>query len=226
MLGELRAARRQRGDHRDEARAEGRRDRRGAAATRHRLGRREPHDEVVERSGRRSDSVGHRDVVPPDAIVRSARTSRGARRGERGGRGTGAPAPSCDDRPGGGGCCASRCGWAVRRRLVEAGDGPAARPVLEGQGQASSRRLHLEQRARTGDDRIGRRFLADAARWVIGSRSSPQVISRGRPLNQSVRTWTWTGSTRMNAMSDGSFPGASRYGSRRPGHSADRTSVR
>ena len=85
--------------------------------------------------------------------------------------------------------------------LVQGGHGPASRAVLEGQGQAGSRCLHLEQRAGTGDDRIGRRFLAD--RGEMGDREvvrRPSVTSRGRPLNQSVRTWTSTGSTRMNAM--------------------------
>src|SRR3954454_20919158 len=56
-----------------------------------------------------------------------------------------------------------------------------------------------------------------------GSRSAPQVISRGRPLNQSVLTRTSTGLTRMNAMLDRTFRGRSWC---RSGHSSDRTFVR
>src|SRR4029079_12155800 len=39
-----------------------------------------------------------------------------------------------------------------------------------------------------------------AVRCVMVRRSSPQVISRGRPSNQSVRTRTGTGSTRVKAI--------------------------
>src|SRR4051794_26143558 len=44
---------------------------------------------------------------------------------------------------------------------------------------------------------------------TTGTRCPAQVNSFGRPLNQSVRTCTSTGSTRIIAILDGSFPGAS-----------------
>ena len=99
-------------------------------------------------------------------------------RRSRGGRGTGAPAPNRDDVASGVGgrrrpgrraetpVPARRCGGSpVRRRvrtpLVEAGDRPAPRAVLEGQREARSRRVDLEEGPRPADHRIGRGLLAD-----------------------------------------------------------------
>ena len=118
---------------------------------------------------------------------------------------------------------------AVRPRgadlVVEAGDRPAPRAVLVGQRQARLRRLDLEQRPRAGDDRIGGGLLADGGE--VGDREAlvaPGDLA-GSAAEPSVRTWTWTGSTRMNAIVTAPFRGRD-AGSCRPGHSSDRTSVR
>src|ERR1035437_5406523 len=58
--------------------------------------------------------------------------------------------------------------------------------------------------------------------FVIEKTRSPHRISRGRPVSQSVRTWTRTDSTRVIAMSTAPL----RRGRRLPGHRGDRTGVR
>src|SRR5829696_3064760 len=73
-----------------------------------------------------------------------------------------------------------RCWYVSARRAPGVSTSNSVRgPVIAGYAERSSR---------------------TATRRVTGMRSSPHVISRGAPSNQSVRTWTLTGATRTIAM--------------------------
>ena len=92
--------------------------------------------------------------------------------------------------------------------FVQTRDGPAPGSVLEDERKSGARRVDFKERPWARDHGVGRRLLADDRE--SGDREAlvtPGDLA-GRPLNQFVRTWTGTGSTRMNAMRDGSFPGA------------------
>ena len=95
-----------------------------------------------------------------------------------------------------------------RRSLVERLDRPAAGAMLVGEreprsGVSTSNRV----RGPVIDGNAAASSRTAASR-VTGSRSSPQVISRGRPSNQPVRTWTSTGSTLIIAIVAAPFGGS------------------
>ena len=97
--------------------------------------------------------------------------------------------------------------------------------MLVGQGEACARRLDLEERARTRDDRIGGRFLAECGEMGdLKSFVAPGDLAgaTAEPVGPDVNLdGLHTDEGHVMFLS-----GAVRYGSRRPGHTADRTSVR
>ena len=144
------------------------------------FGRGEPRDERIEvRSRKRSDRGGRhaaivgtqaasrrRDVHPcttaTDGTCRQASETGRARYRRTRPATDGGPTREGRD-------CAVASGAIERqaaRRIASSRpvDGPSPRSVVVGQGQAGAGRLDLEQRARTGDHRIGRGLLADRAR--------------------------------------------------------------
>ena len=143
------------------------------------------------------------------------------------GRGTGAPAPETDGGRlvvGGPPSTGRRAETPVPARrvgvrdqargadaLVEAGDRPAPRAVLERQGEPRSRRVDLEQRPRAADHGIGRGLLADDRE--TGDRESlvaPRDLTRTtvEPVGPDLDL---TGSTRMNAIGMAPFRGLGRW---------------
>ena len=84
--------------------------------------------------------------------------------------------------------------------VVEGRDRPAPRAMLVRERESGPGGLDLEQRPRAGDDRIRRGLFANRGEPRDRESLVPQVISRGLPSNQPVRTWTSTGSTLIIAM--------------------------
>ena len=200
---------RQRGDHRDERRAERCRDGRRAAAARHRLGRgesiRERREREVTKRWRLHERIMARPAggrAAPDATLERAAD----------GRGTGAPVAAPSHPPGEDERISRRHRPAVAVRRLGSVSTPSIVQRRDRWRNASCMRASAVSISKSvrGPVTTGNAALSSRTPTTSRTRSRRplRVTSRGRPSNQSARTRTSTGSTRIIAISQLLFGGA------------------